>query len=114
MGSIRRHVAKLGLKARVVIAGDFNAGEGSAPYRALIDHDPTLPALVDTYRAAHPARVDGEGTFSAWSGRRSGSRIDWVLHTSHFRTHSANIDRFNVSGRYPSDHYPVTAVLFPR
>ncbi len=111
---IRGHVAKLGSKARVIISGDFNAGEGSAPYRALIDPDPTLPALVDTYRAAHPKRVDGEGTFSAWSGRRSGSRIDWVLHTSHFRTHSANIDRFNVSGRYPSDHYPVTAVLFPR
>lgn len=109
---IRRRVAELGPKVRIVVTGDFNAGEGSEPYRALVGPVPASSVeLIDTYRAAHPKRKDGEGTFSAWSGRRSGNRIDWVLHTPHFRTRSAAIDSFNEDGRYPSDHYPVTAVL---
>lgn len=112
---IRRHVGELGPKARVIVTGDFNAGEGSEPYRTLVGLDPsTSVELTDTYRSAHPKRKDGEGTFSAWSGRRSGNRIDWVLHTPHFRTRLAAIDHFNDDGRYPSDHYPVTAVLEPR
>ena len=112
---IRRHVGELGKNARVIITGDFNAGEGSGPYRALIGSSSEDQAsIVDTYRIAHPKRVEGEGTFSAWSGKRSGNRIDWVLHTPHFLTLSANIDRYNDSGRYPSDHYPVTAILKAR
>ena len=111
---IRRRVTELGSEARVVVTGDFNAAEGSAPYRALLAPDGSVAVLLDSYRKAHPKRREGEGTFSAWNGRRSGGRIDWVLHTSHYRTISASIDRSNDSGRYPSDHYPVTAVLKPR
>ena len=59
----------------------------------------------------HPTRADGEGTFSAFNGKRSGGRIDWILHSPTFRTVSAAIDRTEESGRFPSDHYPVTAVL---
>ena len=40
-----------------------------------------------------------------------GSRIDFVLHTTHFRATAAAIDRHQRDGRYPSDHYPVNAVL---
>ena len=83
---IRRRVTELGSEARVVVTGDFNAAEGSAPYRALLAPDGSAAVLLDSYRTAHPKRREGEGTFSAWNGRRSGGRIDWVLHTSHYRT----------------------------
>ena len=80
---IRKRVAKLGTKTRVIITGDFNAGEGSLPYKSLVGANPDYSVkLIDTYRSANPEpAIGGEGTLSAWSGRRSSNRIDWVLHS---------------------------------
>ena len=103
---IHRRVAKLGTSARVVVTGDFNAGEGSPPYRALVGD-----CLVDTFRISKPTRTADEGTFTAWKGKRDGNRIDWVLCSPNFRVLSAAIDHTEFDGRYPSDHYPVTATL---
>ena len=91
---------------RVVIAGDFNSGEGSKAYRSLVGGN-----LIDTFRIAHPIRTEEESTFTAWNGRLIGNRIDWVLCSSNFRVLSAKINRTHENGRYPSDHYPVTATL---
>ena len=68
-------------------------------------------SVVDSFRAVHPGKGDDEGTFNGFQGRRSGPRIDWVLHGSAFETVSAAIDRTEENGRNPSDHFPVTAVL---
>ena len=38
-------------------------------------------------------------------------RIDWILSTSHFTANESLIDRTNDNARFPSDHFPVTAVL---
>ena len=38
-------------------------------------------------------------------------RIDWILRSKGFSTVSAGIDRANNNGRYPSDHFPVEAIL---
>lgn len=91
---------------RVVIAGDFNSGEGSKAYRSLAGGN-----LIDTFRITHPIRTEEESTFTAWNGRLIGNRIDWVLCSSNFRVLSAKINRTHENGRYPSDHYPVTATL---
>ena len=40
--------------------------------------------------------------------------IDFVLHDDYFQTAEATIVRTSFGGRYPSDHFPVTALLFPR
>ena len=37
--------------------------------------------------------------------------IDWVLVSSHFSVISADVDRHVEKRLFPSDHYPVTAVL---
>jgi endonuclease/exonuclease/phosphatase family metal-dependent hydrolase len=92
-----------------VVTGDFNCGENSPPYRELVGAEGL--AVVDSYRAAHPTREEEEGTGHAFSGARSGPRIDWILHSTHFTTASASIDRRQEAGRFPSDHFPVTAVL---
>lgn len=91
---------------RVVIAGDFNSGEDSKAYRSLVGGN-----LIDTFRIAHPTRTEKESTFTAWNGRLIGNRIDWVLCSSNFEVLSAQINRTHEGGRYPSDHYPVTAKL---
>ena len=103
---IHRRVAKLGTSARVVLTGDFNAGEGSPPYKALVGD-----SLLDTFRICKLIRTEEEGTFTAWKGKRDGNRIDWVLCSPNFKVLSAAIDHTEFDGRYPSDHYPVTAIL---
>ena len=92
--------------SRVVITGDFNSGEGSKPYKSLVGGN-----VLDTFGKVHPERTEEESTFTAWNGRLIGNRIDWVLCSSNFRVSSAEINRRNENGRYPSDHYPVTAKL---
>ncbi|MEO1525552.1 MAG: endonuclease/exonuclease/phosphatase family protein [Planctomycetota bacterium] len=94
---------------RVIVTGDFNTDEATAPYSALVSD-----TLVDSYRIAHPERVDGEGTFNGWTGKTDGARIDWILVSEDQHIESASIVRFEREGRYPSDHYPVTAILTGR
>ena len=103
---IKNRVSTLEKGEGVVITGDFNSGEGSRPYQFLVGDN-----LIDTFRLVHPSRTEQESTFTAWKGRLIGNRIDWVLCSPNFRVLSAEINRTNDNGRYPSDHYPVTATL---
>jgi endonuclease/exonuclease/phosphatase family metal-dependent hydrolase len=108
---LRSRLPELAPSGRWILTGDFNCGEDSPPYRALLGEGEGDLTAVDSYRVAHPTRREGEGTFGAFEGRRTGARIDWVLHGSAFETLSATIDRTEEAGRYPSDHYPVTATV---
>lgn len=54
------------------------------------------------------------GTYHAFSGDRSGERIDAILATPHWRTITADIVMTAQAGRYASDHFPVTALLVHR
>ncbi|MGE0131105.1 MAG: endonuclease/exonuclease/phosphatase family protein [Blastocatellales bacterium] len=112
---IRRRVIEANKAGRVIVTGDFNAGEGSEPYRALFDPSDGKPSpLRDTYRIAHPTRAANEGTFSNFkAGATTGSRIDWIGVSQHWRVIQAGIDGTERDGRTPSDHFPVTAVLRP-
>ena len=86
--------------------GDFNCAEGSRPYSVLVSDD-----LVDTYRALYPEHAEGEGTFNGFKGTKSGARIDWILASPSWTVRAATLDDHSVDGRYPSDHFPVSAVL---
>lgn len=101
---IAQHAADL----PVIITGDFNTTEDIEPYQVL-----TAAGLRDSYRVVHPERSKEEATFNGFRGNVAGSRIDWILHSAHFQPQAADIVRTNRDGRYPSDHYPVTAVLIP-
>lgn len=98
----------------VVIAGDFNAPaapDSAGPYRTLTQPGAgCAPPFVDSYRALHPAGAE-ENTYHAFSGTRSGPRIDWILISPALRPIDASIVHLSRDGRYPSDHFPVTAVL---
>ena len=66
--------------------------------------------MIDTFRRVKPNKTKEE-TLTGWNGRLVGNRIDWVLCSSNFRVLSAEIVCTHKDGRYPSDHYPVTAIL---
>ena len=106
---LKRRIQELKEGVQVIITGDFNAREDSDPYLGLVGGK-----ILDTYRTAHKSRTEEESTLSGWNGRTSGNRIDWVLCSRNYRVLSAQIDRTEFSGRYPSDHYPVTAILRPQ
>lgn len=104
---IARQVAEF--KAPTVITGDFNCGGDSPPYQALVKTDEV--DLQDTYRVVHPDKKPDEGTFNGFRGFDQGARIDWVLATREWKVSGATIDKTNDQGKYPSDHFPVTATL---
>jgi endonuclease/exonuclease/phosphatase family metal-dependent hydrolase len=62
---LRRRVTELAGQCRVIVTGDFNAGEDSPPYLALFGAEGNHASpLRDAYRLLHPARAADEGTFS--------------------------------------------------
>lgn len=109
---LRRELLTRSPQTPAILTGDFNATEDDAPYAALVKpQGDAAPKLIDAYRSAHPLRSPDEATFGGFKGLRTGSRIDWILHTPHWQTISAEIDRMTRDGRYPSDHYPVRVEL---
>ena len=108
---LRRRILSLADGARVIVTGDFNSAEDSIAHRVLLFGTKQL-SLSDTFQAVRTKRnPDGESTSSRWNGNRKGGRIDWILCSEHWKVLDAAIDRSHDGGRYPSDHYPVTAVV---
>jgi endonuclease/exonuclease/phosphatase family metal-dependent hydrolase len=103
-----------------VVTGDFNAGEdntviqflkGSQGIRFADGPSPaSVLTLKDPFREVTP-NATGVGTFNDFEGRATGEKIDFVLVPAGIEILDAGIVRTNDSGRYPSDHYPVTATL---
>jgi endonuclease/exonuclease/phosphatase family metal-dependent hydrolase len=95
----------------ILLMGDFNAGPDNPAFQALLTaRNATAPHLYDTFLAG--GSDDGEsGTFHAFRGDRSGARIDAILASPHWHTLAADIVLLSEDGRYPSDHFPVTAIL---
>ncbi len=110
---LRRQTQALGQGCRVIVTGDFNAGEGSEPYRALFGQvEGQASPLVDAFRTAHPQPGPNEGTFSGFkAGAIGGARIDWIGVSQDWQVARVEIDRTERSGRTPSDHFPIIAVL---
>jgi len=104
----------------IIFTGDFNADEGSDPYRRMTSRDDFVETpvdetrfLTDTYRNTHGDSAT-VGTAHGFDGIAGSGRIDWILHTdAEFNTIEANIDRSNFNGRYPSDHFPINAIIRP-
>ncbi len=95
-----------------IVTGDFNSAPNSTPYRTLLTaQQPPAASLHDVFRAALPVATRKEGTVHFFTGWTGGRRMDWILASTHFETIAAEIDHTRGARRYPSDHFPVTAVL---
>ena len=97
-----------------ILTGDFNAGEDN-PVIAYLKgtgelEDANPIPLVDSWRAMHPDEEE-VGTFTRFTGNIDGPKIDYIFVTPATEVKEANIDLVNRDGRYPSDHFPVTAVV---
>jgi len=108
---IRKWVADHAAGTPTIVTGDLNVNPDHPGYRTLTGTEGSGPVLRDAYRLVHPEPVADEATFNGFNGTRRGKRIDFILCTSEWTPREAAINYANKDGRYPSDHYPVTAVL---
>lgn len=96
-----------------VLMGDFNVEEDNPVISFLNGSSSPKTSdvfLVDIFRAYHPDKRT-VGTYHGFSGRIDGKRIDYIFATPGTHTLDATIVTTNRNGRYPSDHFPVTAHL---
>jgi endonuclease/exonuclease/phosphatase family metal-dependent hydrolase len=108
---VARLLAVAGVRTPVAVAppilllGDFNSDERSSAYRAILD-----AGLVDAYRSVHPQAGANELTFHDFKGLVLGRRIDFIFNSMDLHAVDAAIVRTPIApGRFPSDHYFVTA-----
>jgi endonuclease/exonuclease/phosphatase family metal-dependent hydrolase len=117
---MREKMTEIAPDLPMIFTGDFNADEGSDPYRRMTSLDDFVETpvdesrfLIDTYRNKHSDSAT-VGTAHGFDGIAGAGRIDWILHDDqNFTTIESNIDRSSFSGRYPSDHFPINAVIHP-
>jgi len=102
---IAERIRALPRRVPLILTGDFNAAAGGEAYRVL------AKLTHDAWWAA--AQQSGpEGTFHGFSGKPRTSRIDWILYRpEQIRVLEAETVTHREGGRYPSDHFPVFAVL---
>ncbi|MBT5187752.1 MAG: endonuclease/exonuclease/phosphatase family protein [Kordiimonadaceae bacterium] len=89
----------------VVITGDFNAGEDNQAIKIL-----NRGGYTDAFRVLHPEETL-VGTFNGFTGVSNQDKIDFVFIGKDIEVIKSTIDRSNINGKYPSDHYPVTATI---
>jgi endonuclease/exonuclease/phosphatase family metal-dependent hydrolase len=103
-----------------IVTGDFNTGENNPVIlylkgKAVLsksngDECKNPVPMVDTFRVLHQDAKD-VGTFNGFKGNRKGDKIDYVLTMPGVKVLEAKILYDNVNGKFPSDHFPVSAVL---
>ncbi len=100
-----------------VVTGDFNVDESNPVIQYLLGKGSeskdgatsgTQIRLVDTFRVVQPDATEA-GTFCEFVGKKTGEKIDYILVPPQTKVLGAEIVRWNKDGRYPSDHFPVTA-----
>lgn len=101
---LNQWLEQLGRDTPLILSGDFNAEKDSQAYRLLTTD------LGDAYHQVHP-QVTDESTYHAFGHWEQRETIDWILVSRHFQVVTAEIDRTRKGNLFPSDHYPITAVL---
>jgi endonuclease/exonuclease/phosphatase family metal-dependent hydrolase len=101
---IQKRIAALPKEVPFVLTGDFNCDVGSEPYKEI------ATGLTDAWGTA-VSKSGPNGTFNGFKGTSTGARIDWILFRGFTRAAQVETVTKNEDGRYPSDHFPVFAVL---
>jgi endonuclease/exonuclease/phosphatase family metal-dependent hydrolase len=112
-GLIRERIGTMASNMPVIVTGDFNLYPYEDSYGILTNQvTPGWVVLHDSLRAMVPTEGPDELTRHSFTGNTAGDRVDYIFFSPEFTATQAGIDRTSYDGgRYPSDHYPVTATL---
>ena len=89
----------------VILTGDFNCGDINPAIKTIIKS-----GMIDSNRKLHKKKPN-EGTFNSFRGETNGDKIDFIFVSKDFEVRRSKIIRTNYNGKYPSDHFPVTAEI---
>lgn len=89
----------------VILTGDFNCGDDNPAVRTILSS-----GMIDTYRKLH-VKKSNEGTFNSFKGDTTGDKIDFIFITKDFLVKQSEIIKTSYEGKFPSDHFPVTALI---
>lgn len=93
--------------APVLFTGDLNTDHESESYNILANSG----LLIDTYQQVKHPYVNNT-SFNGFGRSFKGDRIiDHVFTTKHFSTHKWGLLTDTYYGKFPSDHFPVVAVV---
>ncbi|WP_349408487.1 endonuclease/exonuclease/phosphatase family protein [Pseudalkalibacillus sp. SCS-8] len=90
----------------VILTGDFNAEPDQKAIRYIDEYVSDTLTLQDAFSQITPGK-----TFHSFEGGFKGKPIDYIFTTPDVHILSTEIDRSEVNGGYPSDHYPVLTTL---
>jgi len=108
LDSIRLILSRLSLvppELPVILMGDFNASCSSPCYRLLTGSGDDEGHFEDVFGGTC------SGTHHGFTGKGNGRAIDWILFRGNLALIKAQVVRERFEGRYPSDHFPLVAVL---
>jgi endonuclease/exonuclease/phosphatase family metal-dependent hydrolase len=89
----------------IILMGDFNCSYTNPAIQKILNS-----GMTDSYRALNN-RTNNEGTFNNFTGEKNGDKIDYIFINNKFIPLSASVDHFNRDNKYPSDHFPVNAII---
>ena len=112
-GLIKERIGTMASNMPAIVTGDFNLSPHEDSYDILTNQvTPGWMLLHDSLRAVVPSEGPDELTRHGFTGNTAGDRVDYIFFSPAFTATQAGIDTTSYdSGRYPSDHYPVTATL---
>lgn len=98
------------------VTGDFNSGEDNVVVRymkgkVMLEGKANPLPLLDSYRQFDSTTVKVSTRHDFTGNDSADEKIDYILIQPRMKTLKAEIIRTHVNGRYPSDHFPVTAAL---
>lgn len=110
-GLLAKKISQRKFNDPYIVMGDFNMSLGNPGMKYLlkVDIDTPYPTLISAWHSKHPQLYTRTG--HGFKGITEGSAIDHILVEEKTLIIDANIDQRSVDGKYPSDHYPVTARL---
>jgi endonuclease/exonuclease/phosphatase family metal-dependent hydrolase len=102
---IKQIINFIGDKKKVILTGDFNN------YKEFSDEINEVIAnnFIDSYRFIHPNEINS-GTYHSFTGNSNNAKIDYIFIRS-FQVENSAIIKDNKNGKYPSDHFPVDAIV---
>jgi len=109
---LAERIANRKTKDPFIVMGDFNMELDNPAMKFLLKDgfQTPYPKMTDSLYSVKPSQIN-IGTRHDFGGRTTGPQIDHIPICENAKALEVSIDQYTFNGRYPSDHFPVVAVL---
>ena len=93
----------------IILMGDFNATPNSKVIKNISNSKICNKRLIAAQEINKELYT--KATMGKFKGKETGTHIDYIFVSEDIEIVNAEIIKYNVNGKYPSDHYPVVAEI---